>query len=205
VRSLRPVVIVSAVFCVLLVFLSPLVAHFVEPGARQTAYLEIAGWARIAGLIGLVAVAAALAAIRYRQLLPAAAALSGGLIVTLTLLMCGSNALEALRARPGLAGVIAPHLTMDTPLYCVGMYWQTLPFALQRSCSLVEYTGELETQFDREPRHWLPDIASFVEQWKREPSAVAVVNPALWSQVQAAGLNPRTIVQERNVIVIVKP
>ena len=181
VRSLRPVVIVSAVFCVLLVCLSPLMAHFVEPGPKQTAYLEIAGWAWIAGLIGLVGVAAALAAIRYRQLLPAVCALSGGFIVTLTLLMCGSNALEALRARPGLAGVIAPHLTMDTPLYCVGMYWQTLPFALQRSCSLVEYTGELETQFDQERRHWLPDVASFVEQWKREPSAVAVVNPALWS------------------------
>ena len=204
-RALWPVAIIAGAFCLLLLCLSPLLPHFVEAGPKLIAYLQIGGWARVGGVIGLASAAVAVAAIQRHRLTVGVATLSMGFTVTLALLMCGTNALESLRARPGLAAIIAPHLTSDTPFYCVGMYWQSLPFALQRTCVLVQYTGEIETQFDPQQSHWLPYVANFTEQWRREPSAVAIVNPTLWHDVQSSGIKPRVIVQADNVVVIVKP
>lgn len=205
IRTLWPTVIICGALCLLLLCLDPLVAHFVAAGPKQTAYLKIANWARLAGAIGLAGVVTAVLAMRTHRMNVAVLALASGFSFALTLLMCGGNSLDALRTRPGLAALIAPHLTADTPFYCVGMYWHTLPFALQRTCTVVQHTGELETQFDPQRRHWMPTVEDFAAQWRREPSAVAVVSPAVWSQLQATGLVPRTILQGPNVVVMVKP
>ncbi|HEY4367742.1 MAG TPA: phospholipid carrier-dependent glycosyltransferase [Steroidobacteraceae bacterium] len=205
VRALRPVAIVAAAFSVLLLCLGPLLPHFMEPSPKLTAYVQIAHWARIAGAVGLVSVGLTVAAGLRRQLSLGVAALAVGFVIALSVLMCGSDALESLRARPGIAALIAPHLAADTPFYCVGMYWQSLPFALQRTCTLVQHTGEIETRFDRTQSHSLSHVADFIAQWRREPSAVAIVSPVLWQEVVASGIKPRVILQEANVVVIVKP
>jgi 4-amino-4-deoxy-L-arabinose transferase-like glycosyltransferase len=205
VKSLWPVVIISGAFSLLWLLMSPLIPHLIEPGPRQTAYLAVASWGRTAGLISLVGIGAALIAMRYRNLPGAVAALSIGFVAALSVFLCGGNSLDVLRVRPSLANVIAPHLTADTPFYCVGMYWQTLPFELRRTCIVVEHAGELELQFDPQQKNWLPRVEDFAKQWAHEPSAVAVVNPVFWEQLQATGLAPRAILHEPNVIVIVKP
>jgi 4-amino-4-deoxy-L-arabinose transferase-like glycosyltransferase len=205
VRKLWPAVVLAALLSLVLLCLNPLVPQFVEAGLKQTAYLQIGSWARAAGLIGLIGAAAALVSMQRLKLRPAVIALSSSVTAALAVLMCGSNSLEVLRVRPGLAAVIAPYLTADTSFYCVGMYWQSLPFALRRTCTLVQYTGEMEFQFDPERRHWLPAVADFIPQWNGQSAAVAIVSPSVWPYLQTAGLAARTVIHEENVVVIVKP
>lgn len=200
-----PAVAVGGLLFLSLLLARPLIEHLLQPGIKQTAYVEVSAWALTAGLVGMAGVAIAIHAIRKDDLRLAVGAVAGSVAIALAVLMCGSNSLQALRSRPGLAGLIAPHLGANTAFYCVGMYWQTLPFALQRTCTLVEHQGELERQFDRPPLHWLPSLAEFVARWNGPGSAVAVVSPAMWSQLQPAGLSARVLVDEPGVVVIVRP
>ena len=194
----------AALLSVILMCLKLLVPHFIVPELKQSAYLQVGNWALTAGAIGAGGVTAAIAEIRRLRLRPAMFCLSAGLTAALAILMCGSNALGVLRVRPGLATAIAPHLAANTSFYCVGMYLQSLPFELRRPCKLVEYAGEHELKFDPQRRQWLPDMASFLSEWRQQPSAVAIVDPDYWPGVQATGLPAHTVIEEADVVVIVK-
>jgi 4-amino-4-deoxy-L-arabinose transferase-like glycosyltransferase len=204
-RLMWPVVAISATFLLSLLILRPLVGGLMQPGLKQEVYLQLGAWAQIAGIAGVAGVVIAAFAIQRGTLRIAVAAAAGGLCTTMAVLICASNALEPLRGGSGIAHAIRPHLTAETPFYCVGMYWQSLPFVLQRTCDVAQYQGELGVQFAPGTTHWMPGIDEFAARWKPQRSAVAVVNPKVWPQVQATGLVARVLVQEPNVIVIVKP
>jgi 4-amino-4-deoxy-L-arabinose transferase-like glycosyltransferase len=204
-RKLWPPAILIGLWSLLFLFSKPLITHLMQPGAKQLAYLEVSSWGRVAGIVGVAGVIAAVVSMRRDDLRTAMICLGGGFSTTLAILMCGSNSLDALRAKPGLAAVISPRLTPDASFYCIGMYLQALPFDLRRTCKLVEYTGEHELKFDPEQRQWLPSMAAFAKQWQQQSTAVAIVNSSYLPQLEAAGVTPRTILQEDDVAVIVKP
>jgi len=204
-RKLWPPAILIGLWSLLFLFSKPLITHFMRPGAKQLAYLEVSSWGFVAGVVGVAAVIAAVVSMRRDDLRTAMICLGGGFSLALAILMCGSNSLGALRARPGLAAVIAPHLTPDASFYCIGMYLQALPFDVRRTCTLVEYKGEHELAFDPQQRHWLPSMAAFAQQWQQQASAVAIVSPYLLPSLHAAGVAPRTILQDDAVAVLVKP
>lgn len=204
-RMLWPAVATSAAAALLLLTLRPLLGEFTQPGVKQDVYLQISAWAQIAGIVGLVGVALAAFAIQRGALQIAVAGVAGGFCVGIALLMCGSNSLEPLRGGTGIANVIRPHLTAQTSFYCVGMYWQSLPFALQRTCDVAQYNGEFEVQFAPGTPHWMPSVEEFAARWQPQRSAVAIVSPRVWRQTQATGLRARVLVRSPNVTVIVKP
>jgi 4-amino-4-deoxy-L-arabinose transferase-like glycosyltransferase len=204
-RKLWPAAIMIGLWSLLFLFSKPLITHFMRPGEKQLAYLEVSCWGLVAGIVGVAGVIAAVMSMRRDDLRTAMLSLGGGFTIALAILMCGSNSLGTLRARPGLAAAIAPHLTPDASFYCIGMYLQALPFDLRHTCKLVEYTGEHELKFDPEQRHWLPSMTAFARHWQQQSSAVAIVSPYLLPALQAAGVTPRTILQDDDVAVIVKP
>lgn len=204
-RMVWPAVAASAAVLLLLLALRPLLGQFTQPGVKQDVYLQISAWAQIAGIVGLVGVALAAFAIQRGALRTAVAAVAGGFCAGIALLMCGSNSLEPLRGGTGIANVIRPHLTAETSFYCVGMYWQSLPFALQRTCDVAQYKGEFGVQFAPGTTHWMPSVEGFAARWQPQRSAVAIVSPKVWQQTQATGIAARVLVQSPDVIVIVKP
>jgi len=195
----------TAVLSLLLVFLKLLVPHIMEPGLKQAAYLQLGNWTLAGGAFGIAGAIAAVIAIRRLQWRAATLFLASGFTVALAIVMCGSNALGVLRSRPGLAAEIAPHVGANTAVYCVGMYWQALPFELRKTCKLVQYTGEHELQFDPQQRQWLPQLADFLREWQQQPDAVAIVSPQFWPHVEAAGVPARSVLRAPDVTVIVKP
>lgn len=202
-RTLRSVAIPAVVFAVLLVCSGPIVRFLMKPGIRRTAYLEIADWGLMAGVIVAIGAAIGLGLVRRNQH-GAAAAVAIGFTMSLTVLLCGSNSIELVRGRKQLDTVIAPHLGPETGFYCVGMYWQTLPFLLRRTCTVVAYRGELGLQFDPHGEHWIEDVLEFVPRWNDRADAVAVVNPKFLEQLQAAGIQARIVLRESNVLVMVR-
>ena len=204
-KTLRPVVILAALLSLLLVFLKLLVPHVMEPGLKQAAYLQLGNWTLVGGAFGIAGAIAAVIAMRRLQWRAATFFMASGFTVALAIVMCGTNALGVLRSRPGVAAEIAPHVGANTAFYCVGMYWQALPFELRKTCKLVQYTGEHELQFDPQRRQWLPELADFLREWQQQPDAVAIVSPEFWPYVEAAGVPARTLLRAHDVTVIVKP
>jgi 4-amino-4-deoxy-L-arabinose transferase-like glycosyltransferase len=139
-ETARSIVISASIFCALLACSSLIVVALIPPGLKRTAFLQIGEWGRMAAVIGMAGIAGCLI-LRRRNLHGALGTLAVGFVAALTILMCGSNAIELTRGRRGLAAEVAAHLGPDTPFYCVGMYWQTLPFELRRTCTAVQYRG----------------------------------------------------------------
>jgi 4-amino-4-deoxy-L-arabinose transferase-like glycosyltransferase len=199
----RPIVISAAIFCVLLACSSPVVNVLTTPGIRRTAYLQISEWAQIAAAIGIAGILACLS-LQRRTVHGAIGTLAVGFIGSLSVLICGTNSIELTTGPQRLAAQIAPHLGQDTPFYCVAIYWQTLPFQLQRTCTAVQYRGELGLQFDPQRNHWIDNIDEFVPLWNQQTEAVAIVNPKLWEQLEARAIQARIVVRDSEIIVMVR-
>lgn len=199
----RPILISASIFFVLLACSSLIVVFAVPPGIKRTAYLQISEWALMAAAVGIVAIIGC--SILQRQNIHAAiGTLAAGFIGALSVLICGTNSIELTRGRQGLAADIAPLLARDTPFYCVGMYWQTLPFQLRRTCTVVEFPGEFGLQFDPQRKSWIDSVELFVPRWNEQAEAVAIVKPWMWERLVAANVQARVVLRDSNVILMVR-
>lgn len=198
------IAIPMVVFCLLLGGSDWLVPQFVEAGIKRRAYLQISEWAEAAAVIGAIGIAA-YAGLLKAGLYQATAALAVASTTALMVLLCATNSIEQVRGHKGLDTFLAGYLKPDTPFYCVGMYWQTLTFSLQRTCTPVAFEGELGTRFDPQQRQWIQLYEDFVPRWNSQPYAVAVLNPPAWEHLQHHGVHARIVLRDSNVMVMVKP
>lgn len=203
-RATFAIAIPMFVFSLLLASSGWLVPQLTEPGIKRIAYLQMSEWAEAAAVINAIGIAVYLALLRMSQY-QATGALAVTFAIALAVLLCGSNSIELVRGRKGLDAVIAPYLKPDTPFYCVGMYWQTLTFSLQRTCTVVNYEGELGTRFDPQQRQWIKIYEEFVPRWNSQPQAVAIVLPSQWEHLQHHGIRARIVLRDVNVLVMVTP
>jgi 4-amino-4-deoxy-L-arabinose transferase-like glycosyltransferase len=204
-RALRSPLLLAALFALALLLAGPLSGRLLPPGLQRETYLAVGRWAAFAGAVLALATLAAAWLARRGAATRAVSALGVGSAAALALLTFGTNALEPWRGGPSIATRIAPYLAPSTPFYCVGMYPQTLTFALRRTCIAVAYHGELEVQFDDGERNYLPTYQAFAEQWRRAPRAVAVVDPQAWPDLQALGIPATILASEPTAMVIARP
>jgi 4-amino-4-deoxy-L-arabinose transferase-like glycosyltransferase len=118
------------------------------------------------------------------------------------LLLAGSEAHGHYRAGMTLVPAIKAELTPDMPLYAVGMYDQTLPFYLRHTLILVEHKDELEFGLSQEPQLWLPTLAAFLERWQNGPTALAIMPPAKWQELQKQGVVMRVLAEDARRVVV---
>ncbi|MFC4308507.1 phospholipid carrier-dependent glycosyltransferase [Steroidobacter flavus] len=199
----RSIMVSASIFCTLLACSSLIIVALIPPGIKRTAYLQIGEWGQMAAVIGMASVVGCLI-LRRQNVHGAIGTIAAGFVAALTVLICGSNSIELTRGRQGLAAEVAPHLGPDTPFYCVGMYWQTLPFQLRRTCTAVQYRGELGLQFDPQRQHWIENVDEFVPRWNEQVEAVAIVNPKVWDQLVAADIQAKVVVRDAKVVVMVR-
>jgi hypothetical protein len=133
----------------------------------------------------------------------AASTFGMGLVASLGLALCGTNSLEQQRGGTGLAPVLSAALGPTAPFYCVGMYVQSLPFALQRTCVVVDYKGELQVRYD-DGQNYLPRLDAFLEAWQRSEDGAAIVSPESWEQLQQLGIHARVLVETPYTVAIAR-
>lgn len=129
---------------------------------------------------------------------------SMGMLLGLTILVQGSDALAATRSGHALARQLAT-TAPDTPIYSVSDYDQTLPFYLGRRITLVDYRGELDFGLSQEPELAIDTIEAFAGIWRGPAPAVAVMPPALYTELLNKGLPMRLIAQQPKLIAVSKP
>ncbi len=204
-ENLRPVVAGSCALILIYIALPWIVPYLAVPGPKRSAFAAVADWAQMAGAAGAACLLAYVPIASTHGMRGAMVALAASVSLPLSILMCGTNALRQLRSPPGLAASIAPHLTPNASLYCVGSFWPALTFELRRTCTVVEYRGELELELDPDRTHHIDSVETFLERWKNDSAAVAVVAPRVWNRIALSGTASRTILDEPTAIVMVKP
>src|SRR5262249_28596627 len=149
----------------LALLLSPILVDRLAPaGIERAAFARLARWAWPAGPVLLAGVgSAALLRRRARANARPVEGLGRALVASFALLLCGSGELAPLTRGPSLAPSIRAALEPDEPFYCVGMYLQTLPFALGRTCVIAAYHGEFELQFDPDGRQHIRSLDAFAD------------------------------------------
>ncbi len=128
-----------------------------------------------------------------------------GTLLGLTVLTQGADALRITRSGYDLSQQIAAHLRPDTRLYSVGSYDQTLPFYLKRRITLVDYRGELDFGLSQQPELAIDTVEAFARIWRNQSDAIAVMSPALYTQLLNQGLPMRFIAQQAKLVAVSKP
>ena len=181
----------------------PVALALIKSSAMRPVYQAMGPYVVGAGLIVLAGTLLAALWSRSRDALGRGlTVLALSLQLACLVLATGGNALAAARGTPGAAAQLAGRLQSDTPFYCVGTYLHVLSFAVQRSCTLVEYTGELQVQFAA----GVPmAFADFAQAWAVQPGAVAIVDNELMPRLRATGLSLQVLVTYPEHSLVVHP
>jgi 4-amino-4-deoxy-L-arabinose transferase-like glycosyltransferase len=105
----------------------------------------------------------------------------------------GFDQLAPVKSSAVLAAQLKSTIAATTPVYCVYVYPQSLPFYLGRTVIPVAFTGELAFGLEREPQKGIADVGEFVRRWRAETDAVAVMPRSVYLDMRGAGVPMRVI------------
>jgi 4-amino-4-deoxy-L-arabinose transferase-like glycosyltransferase len=177
--------------------------------AGWSARLDIAtgpAAALMAGAFIAAALACGLAA-RFalrRGALSAVVAAALGTAVLLGVLPLAADQLPRQRELARLIAALRPELGAATPFYCVDDYEQSIPFYLDRTCTLVGYRGELDFGLRQEPARWVADLPQFALRWRAQSQAVAVIRASSYPALLQMGLPMRVIYTAPSMVAVVR-
>ncbi|MDE1184414.1 glycosyltransferase family 39 protein [Paraburkholderia sp.] len=96
-------------------------------------------------------------------------------------------------------------LPPDTPFYSVGVLDHTLPFYVRHTTIMVEHADELTFGVTVEPQKWVPTINEWVERWKAERYAVALLPASTYDRFAAQHLPMQVIARDSRRVIVEKP
>jgi 4-amino-4-deoxy-L-arabinose transferase-like glycosyltransferase len=179
------------------------------PAALFEAYMP---WMIGACLVLVAACVAAIAGDRRRHRELAVLLLAGGGLLFAQIGLTGHDSFApshsaydlVQRARSQLA---AERLWDDPaiPFYSVGMYEQTLPFYIKRTVTLVAHEDELEFGIGVEPHKYIRTVEEFMQRWRADSRALAIMQPDRYRELAAAGLPMRLVAQDTRRVIVAKP
>jgi hypothetical protein len=70
---------------------------------------------------------------------------------------------------------------------------------------MVEHPDELAFGISVEPHKWLPSIDAWIERWKAERYALALIPPPIYDRLLKQGLPMQVIARDSRRVVVAKP
>jgi hypothetical protein len=185
---------------------TPFVSEFGDartPAALYEAYIP---WLAAAGAIGMLGGAWALYQNHRSRVVAAVTTAACCGLAIVQMLVTGFDSFAPARSSYYVVRQIESQLRPDLPFYSVGLYDQTLPFYLRRTVTLVLFRGELDMGISQEPKLWLPDLKAFEAAWRQQQrGAMAMLHPAYYDQLAAAGLPMQVLVKDARRVVVKTP
>lgn len=167
-----------------------------------TAYAEYTQW--IAAALVILVFFSALAAWQARRNgVNSIASLAIGFFLTAIIAGTGHETLGRGVSGADLAERVRGQIPADSPIYSVRMLDHTLPFYLERTMIMVEFGDELTFGINQEPERWAPTLNDFIERWKSQPTAFALMSPEQYNELERMDL-PMEMVDRDTRRVIVK-
>jgi 4-amino-4-deoxy-L-arabinose transferase-like glycosyltransferase len=176
-------------------------------GARGVAQLGAAGTTGlfVSVVLGAAGYAAGTWLARRGERLAGVYAAAIATALTVTGLLCSSNAVERQRDQMAVIASLHGALKPGSEFYCVADYTQPVVYYLQRPCTIVQYQGELEFGLKQEPWRFVPDLAAFARRWGAATDPVALIRPAAHAELERMGVPMRVIYTSRPYVAVVRP
>ncbi|MGF6665376.1 4-amino-4-deoxy-L-arabinose transferase-like glycosyltransferase [Paraburkholderia atlantica] len=96
-------------------------------------------------------------------------------------------------------------LPPDTPFYSVGVLDHTLPFYIGHTMIMVAHPDELAFGVSVEPQKWVPTEQAWIERWKADRYALALIPPPTYERLVKQGLPMQVIARDPRRVVVMKP
>ena len=167
-----------------------------------TAYAEYTQWIAVA-LVILIFFSGVAAWQARRNGITSIASLAIGFYLTSMVAGTGHETLGRAVSGADLANRVSHAIPADAPIYSVRMLDHTLPFYLGRTMIMVEFPDELQFGIAQEPERWAPTLNDFIERWKAQPNAYALMVPSQYAELERLGL-PMEIVDRDSRRMIVR-
>jgi 4-amino-4-deoxy-L-arabinose transferase-like glycosyltransferase len=110
-----------------------------------------------------------------RRPLGALAALSFGWFAAAVAITGGGFAVQGLYSAKDAAAAIARVAPHGAPVFTVQDYYQSLPFYLRRTVTLVDYRDEFSFGLEQAPQLGIPDLDAFTARWQGLPEGYALM------------------------------
>ncbi|MGF6936908.1 4-amino-4-deoxy-L-arabinose transferase-like glycosyltransferase [Paraburkholderia sp. UCT70] len=136
------------------------------------------------------------------------AAFGAGWLLLGTIAGTGHDVFGRLSSGAPLAPAIKAELAKlppDTPFYSVGMLDHTLPFYIGHTMIMVAHPDELAFGVSVEPQKWVPTVDAWIERWKADRYALALIPPPTYDRLVKQGVPMQVIARDPRRVVVMKP
>ncbi|MBU3638663.1 glycosyltransferase family 39 protein [Polynucleobacter sp. AP-RePozz3-80-G7] len=89
--------------------------------------------------------------------------------------------------------------------YSVRLLDHTMPFYLGRTMIMVESPDELEFGVNQEPELWMPTLDTFVNRWKEDQTAYAIMVPEQFNALKAQGFPMQEVDRDSRRVIVKHP
>jgi len=181
----------------------PLIGFEAKPD-ELLAYATYTHWV-ISALLVLIVLSLMTALLTRRYPLASIYCYAMGFFLTCTIAGTGHEALGRAVSGVDLAAQVKAQIPLDATIYSVRILDHTFPFYLGRTMVMVEFPDELEFGVKQEPTRWVPTLDEFIERWKNEPTAYALMVPEQYLALQKIGLPMEEIGRDSRRVVVAHP
>jgi 4-amino-4-deoxy-L-arabinose transferase-like glycosyltransferase len=89
--------------------------------------------------------------------------------------------------------------------YSIRILDHTVPFYLGRTMTMVEFPDELEFGVQQEPELWLPTLDAFIERWKEDQTAYALMVPEQYAELQKLNIPMQEVGRDSRRVIVKHP
>jgi 4-amino-4-deoxy-L-arabinose transferase-like glycosyltransferase len=89
--------------------------------------------------------------------------------------------------------------------YSVRILDHTVPFYLGRTMTMVEFPDELEFGVKQEPELWLPTLDAFIERWREDQTAYALMVPEQFTELQKLNIPMQEVGRDSRRVIVKHP
>jgi 4-amino-4-deoxy-L-arabinose transferase-like glycosyltransferase len=162
-------------------------------------------WIAAAALVALAATGYAAWVARRGDVQRAVVTIGLAGLLGAQLILSGHESVSPSMSAYRTAQQVKPYLKPGIPFYSVGTYDHTLDFYLGRTVTLVQYRDEMDYGLQQEPQLAIPTVAEWMEIWKRQPYALALVEKGVYQQLKSESFPMRLIANDHSRFFIQTP
>ena len=168
------------------------------------AYAQYQYWV-IAALIALIIFSALAAWQSKRNGLQSILSFAIGFFLCAIIAGTGHETLGRAVSGIDLANRVRTIIPANANIYSVRLLDHTMPFYLGRTMIMVESPDELEFGVNQEPNLWMPSLEAFMERWKEDLSAYALMVPEQYTALQKINFPMQEVDRDSRRVIVKHP
>ena len=168
------------------------------------AYAQYQYWV-IAALIALIIFSALAAWQSKRNGLQSILSFAIGFFLCTIIAGTGHETLGRAVSGIDLANRVRTLIPANVNIYSVRLLDHTMPFYLGRTMIMVESPDELEFGVNQEPNLWMPSLEAFMERWKEDVSAYALMVPEQYTALQKINFPMQEVDRDSRRVIVKHP